>query len=98
MQNVLQLMLYSYAFMVSGLLVPVIGAFVWKKASPVAAFWSMLLGGTTTIVLIALGIQLPLKLDANIFGIAASAISFIILTNIYPRREALEVLEGKEAA
>jgi SSS family solute:Na+ symporter len=98
MQNVLQLMLYSYAFMVSGLFVPVIGAFVWKKSSSVAAFWSMLLGGTTTIVLIALGIQLPLKLDANIFGIAASAISFIILTNIYPRKEALEVLEGKEAA
>ncbi len=39
MENVLELMLYSYAFMVSGLLVPVIGAFFWKKTNPTAALW-----------------------------------------------------------
>jgi hypothetical protein len=33
MQNVLELMLYSYAFMVSGLFVPVIGALFGKKSS-----------------------------------------------------------------
>jgi SSS family solute:Na+ symporter len=40
MQNVLELMLYSYAFMVS-LFVPVIGALL-EKSHPTAA-WSMLL-------------------------------------------------------
>jgi hypothetical protein len=31
MQNVLELMLYSYAFMVSGLFIPVLGALFWRK-------------------------------------------------------------------
>jgi hypothetical protein len=34
MQNVLELMLYSYAFMVSGLFVPVIGALFLEKSHP----------------------------------------------------------------
>jgi SSS family solute:Na+ symporter len=51
MQNVLELMLYSYAFMVSGLFVPVIGALFGKKSSN-SCFWSMLFGGSTTILLI----------------------------------------------
>jgi SSS family solute:Na+ symporter len=83
MQNVLELMLYSYAFMVSGLFIPVIGALFWKKSNPIAAFWSMLLGGATTIFLIIsqnklpLGITLPEHLDANIYGISVSLIIFV---------------------
>jgi len=86
MQNVLELMLYSYAFMVSGLFVPILGALFWKKSHPIAAFWSMLLGGTTTIVLILtknklpLGIQLPQNLDANAYGITVSLIIFVALS------------------
>jgi solute:Na+ symporter, SSS family len=86
MQNVLKLMLYSYAFMVSGLFVPVLGALFWKKSHPIAAFWSMLLGGGTTILLIItknklpLGIQLSKNLDANIYGISVSLILFITLS------------------
>jgi SSS family solute:Na+ symporter len=38
MQNVLELMLYSYAFMVSGLFIPVLGALFWKKSHPIGAF------------------------------------------------------------
>ena len=86
MQNVLELMLYSYAFMVSGLFIPVLGALFWKKSHPIAAFWSMLFGGSTTIVLIIsenklpLGIQLPENLDANIYGISVSLILFTTLS------------------
>ncbi|WP_026708074.1 sodium:solute symporter family protein [Flavobacterium frigidarium] len=86
MQNVLELMLYSYAFMVSGLFVPVIGALFWKKSHPIAAFWSMLLGGGTTIYLIIsknklpLGINLPEHLDANAYGISVSLLLFIIIS------------------
>jgi SSS family solute:Na+ symporter len=43
MQNVLELMLYSYAFMVSGLFIPVLGALFWKKSHPIAAFGVCLL-------------------------------------------------------
>lgn len=79
MQSVLELMLYSYAFMVSGLFIPVLGGLFIKKPNPNAAFWSMLLGGGTTITLIIIGAELPFGLDANIFGIAASLVSFIVI-------------------
>ncbi len=83
MPNVLELMLYSYAFMVSGLFVPVVAALFLKKASSVAAFWAMFLGGTTTISLIISNLELPLDLDANIFGITTSLVSFIIINTIH---------------
>ncbi|MDZ7718441.1 MAG: sodium:solute symporter family protein [Balneolaceae bacterium] len=51
MQSVLNLMLYSYAFMVSGLFVPIVGALYWKKSSSAGAISAMLLGGTTTVYL-----------------------------------------------
>ncbi|RED96221.1 SSS family solute:Na+ symporter [Marinoscillum furvescens DSM 4134] len=82
MQSVLELMLYSYAFMVSGLFVPVLGGLFTRKPNPNAAFWSMLLGGGTTISLILLVEELPLGLDANIFGISISLITFLILNQV----------------
>jgi SSS family solute:Na+ symporter len=84
MTNVLDLMLDSYSFMVSGLFVPVIGALFWKKSTPAGAMTAMLIGGFTTIGLRYSGIELPYELDPNVFGITASAISFIgvsLLTN-----------------
>ncbi|MDD2631567.1 MAG: sodium:solute symporter family protein [Bacteroidales bacterium] len=79
MQNVLELMLYSYAFMVSGLFVPVIAALYTRQPDKVAAFAAMLLGGTTTITLIIAEWNLPFGLDANIFGITISAVVYLLL-------------------
>lgn len=95
MQNVLELMLYSYAFMVSGLFVPVIGALYWKRSSAVAAFWAMLIGGLTTTTLTILDdINLPLQLDANLFGISASLIVFVGLSLIFPSKKFKELKNG----
>lgn len=80
MTSVLDLMLYSYSFMVSGLLVPVIGALFWKRGTATAAFWSMLIGGTTTVALSMSNIPMPLQLDANVFGILASLVVFVALS------------------
>ena len=95
MQNVLELMLLSYAFMVSGLFVPVIGAMYWKRSTPTAAFWAMLLGGGTTMALILLDTALPFGLDANIAGISISALSFIILSYLTPPKINLATLAIK---
>lgn len=84
MENVLELMLYSYAFMVSGLFVPVVGALYWKRANSTAALFSMIAGGLTTITLIIAKLPLPLELDPNIFGITLSALVFIVLGFILP--------------
>ncbi|MFT4754982.1 MAG: SSS family solute:Na+ symporter [Salibacteraceae bacterium] len=79
MHSVLDLMLYSYAFMVSGLLVPVIGTLVFKKPSSLGALVSMIFGGTTTLTLIITDLSLPFGLDANFYGISISAILFLII-------------------
>ncbi|TAH44274.1 MAG: sodium:solute symporter family protein [Bacteroidetes bacterium] len=87
MENVLQLMLRSYAFMVSGLLVPLIAAMFFKQTNWKAAIASMLSGGTTTIFLMSIEANLPFGLDANIFGISISLLTFIsfsfLTTNKY---------------
>ncbi len=85
MQNVLELMLYSYAFMVSGLLFPVVGFLVYKKPSAKAAMYSMISGGTITLLLIIFNPNLPFGLDPNFFGIGASALVFIALQTIFKR-------------
>lgn len=79
MQNVLELMLYSYAFMVSGLFVPVLGMLMLKKPSPMAALVAMVSGGMTTLVLIISDLELPFGLDENFFGISVSAASFVLV-------------------
>lgn len=85
MQNVLDLMLYSYAFMVSGLFVPVLGFMILKNPSAKAAMYSMLFGGGTTLTLILTKIALPFGLDPNFFGITFSAIVFVFIQSL-PKR------------
>lgn len=95
MTNVLELMLYSYAFMVSGLFVPVIGGLFWKRSSSIAAFWSMIAGGSVTTWLILFknklpgGYQLTEVLDANIYGISVAILVFLTLSLLYPRNRTI---------
>ena len=86
MKNVLSLMLLSYAFMVSGLLVPVVGGLFWKRGTPAAALASMISGGCTTLLLVLLEVKLPWELDANIAGLSISALSYIVLSLLNPSR------------
>lgn len=84
MQSVLELMLYSYAFMVSGLFIPVLAMLFVKDLKPAAAIASMIGGGMTTLILILSQVPLPFGLDANLFGIGVSTILFV-LVNKYRR-------------
>lgn len=84
MNNVLNLMLYSYAFMVSGLFVPIIGALYWEKSSSVGAIAAMVFGGSTTVFLEVFVEKMPGGLDANVFGITVSAIVFFVISLAFP--------------
>ena len=86
MTEVLSLMLYSYAFMVSGLLVPVVAGLFFNKRNPTAAIFSMIIGGSLTAGLTLLEADLPIGLDANLFGIAGSAVSYLLVYN-FRRKE-----------
>jgi solute:Na+ symporter, SSS family len=87
MGNVLELMLYSYAFMVSGLFVPVLAGLFWKRTTSQAAFISMLAGGGTTLFLTIANFRLPFDLDPNIFGIGMAAMMVIAVSLIWPKQE-----------
>ncbi|NVJ86259.1 MAG: sodium:solute symporter family protein [Algoriphagus sp.] len=82
MNEVLSLMLYSYAFMVSGLLVPVVFGLFFGKSNAKAAISSMVLGGGLTASLTFLNWEMPLGLDPNIFGLILSLLSFLIIEKI----------------
>ncbi|MFP4465549.1 MAG: sodium:solute symporter [Candidatus Goldiibacteriota bacterium] len=95
-ETVLSAILYAYAFMVSGLFIPTLGALFWKRSSSAGAFSGMLSGGLFTILAQAGALKLPLfiqetGLDATLFGILISALFFITFSLIMPGNTA-----GKE--
>jgi len=95
MESVLELMLYSYAFMVSGLFVPVIGGLYWRNSSSTGAFLAMLLGGTATVILSLLlkfkvFDKLPLNLDANVFGICVSLLALLFFSYLFPDKSVVK--------
>ncbi len=78
LQSVLDAMLFSYAFMVSGLFVPIVGAFYWKRASAIGALVAMILGGATTLLLSLSEIELY-GFDPNLYGILVAFVAFVLL-------------------
>ncbi|WP_346855454.1 sodium:solute symporter family protein [uncultured Draconibacterium sp.] len=86
MTSVLDLMLHSYSFMVSGMIVPVLAALFLRNPNANAALVSMFAGGLTTLFLIVSEMELPLNLDANIFGIVLSGLSYFLVTLFAKKR------------
>ena len=85
--SVLDLMLQSYAFMVGGLLVPLLGALYWQKSSRAGALAAMLVGGGTTLGLDAFFSRLPGGLDPIIFGIGTSLLFFVVFSWLLPKSQ-----------
>lgn len=74
MPSVLDLMLLSYSFMVSGLLAPVVGFIFFKKPKPLAGLLSMASGAAIFGFFHFSGIDLPYKYDPVVPGVLASLI------------------------
>lgn len=86
MENVLELMLHSYAFMVGGLLVPVVAMLVIKQPRPQAAIASMLCGGFTTLGFTVWDIALPGGLDPVFYGLLAASTAFIVAQRVVSKK------------
>ena len=87
--TVLDAILYAYSFMVSGLFIPTLGAYFWKRASSAGAFSGMLSGGGLTLILLTGAASLPgsidsLGLDPSLWGILLSAVVFISFSLAFP--------------
>jgi len=79
MQSVLDLMLLSYSFMVSGLLIPVLGILISKRAKPKAALVSMLLGGFSTLIITFIKVEIPYGFDPILVGISLSLLAYLVV-------------------
>lgn len=79
MESVLNLMLYSYAFMVSGLLIPVLAILVWKKPKPIAALSAMVLGGGSTLIISATSFTEQTGFDPILPGLMLSTAAFVLV-------------------
>ena len=78
MTSVLDLMLLSYSFMVSGLLIPVLGI-LFGKQKPIAALLSMLAGGVVTLILSFMHVKIPLGFDPILVGILLSMLVYTMV-------------------
>lgn len=87
MKSVLELMLLSYGFMVSGLFIPIICAFGNKRKSQLAAIISMVGGGATTSYLVYNKYPIWMDLNPNIIGISASLLLYVLVSFIDKRNE-----------
>ncbi len=83
--SVLDIVLQSYAFMVSGLLVPTLAAYFSKRPSTAGALVSMLGGGGLTLTLIFLKTPLPYGLDPTLFGIGAAVVLYFLTKKLMGR-------------
>lgn len=79
MKSVLELMLLSYSFMVSGLLIPVLGILIYKKPKPKAALSSMIVGGSSTLILTFIGVEIPYGFDPILIGISLSLLTYLVV-------------------
>lgn len=81
MESVLELMLHSYAFMVSGLFVPVLFGLYSGNPSENAALVSMIAGGSITLILTLSDFDLPFDLDPIAFGLLTALTSYLLVSS-----------------
>ncbi len=87
--TVLDAILYAYAFMVSGLVAPTLGALFWKRASSTGALISMIGGGGLTLCLLLKLFPLPealriTGLDSAAYGLGLSAVLMVAVSLLWP--------------
>lgn len=88
-EKVLDAIMAAYAFMVSGLFVPTLGAFFWSRGSCKGALYSMICGGGVTMALtLDMGV-LPdalenLGLDPIAYGLTLSLVTYVVVSWLLP--------------
>lgn len=81
-EQVLDMILHAYTFMVAGLLVPTLGVFWFRAGGSIAAVASMIVGGTSALTAIFGLWSPPLGMDATLSGILLSAAGYGLVTAI----------------
>lgn len=96
--NVIGALTVAFALLVSGTLVPIVGALYWRRATGAGALVSMVLGSVVALVLIFT--QGVLANSPIIFGLLASFVSFVVVSLLTkrPSQEKLDAWERRMRA
>lgn len=96
--SVLDSIVAAYSFMVAGLFVPTLAALFWPRATSAAAFWSMVVGGGSALVL-TLAPWLLAGVEPIVIGLGLSALTLVAGTLASPPPPAeAPALTHKEAS
>ncbi|MFC6286364.1 sodium:solute symporter [Nocardioides sp. GCM10027113] len=77
LDDVVAALTIAYDILVGGLLVAILGGFLWKRATAAGALWSMATGTAVTLGTMA-AVGDVLANEPIYYGLAASAISFVV--------------------
>ncbi len=78
--TVIDLVMYAYTFGAAGLFFPMLGLLFWRGATATGAFWSILLGGGSSIVWSLMG--KPYGFDGSYIGWAVSFAALVLISNM----------------
>lgn len=103
LNDVVAALTIAYDILVGGLLVAILGGFVWKRATGTGALWSM---GVGTVVTLGTMVMVGdvLANEPIYYGLGASLLAYVVASLLTPRTspEVLRVwddrLAGKEEA
>lgn len=90
-RDVVTALTVAYNLLVGGLLVPVVAALFWRRATPHAALSSIIVGSVVVIVLM---LTVGLAADEPIYyGLAASTVTMILVSLFGPKRDEATLME-----
>lgn len=87
LNDVVAALTVAYDILVGGLLVAILGGFVWKRATGAGALWSMGVGTVVTLGTMAI-MGNVLANEPIYFGLAASLLVYIVVSLLTPRTPA----------
>ena len=81
--EVLAMQMYSYSIYGAGVTVPLLGSFLWKKASPNGGLASVLTG-TAAILVWDIYLKRPMELNGIIIAVPLSTLALVVFSLLYP--------------
>ena len=84
--EVLAMQMYSYSIYGAGVTIPLLGAFLWKKASPAGGMASVLSGGAAILVW-DMFLKRPMGLNGIIVAVPLAVAALVVFSLILPKKE-----------
>lgn len=83
--DILKMIMYSYSIYGAGVTIPLLGAFLWDKASPAGGMASVISGGVAILVW-DMVLNCPMGLNGILVGVPLSTIALVVFSLAFPNK------------